>query len=91
VLASGKGSNLKAMIDAIRNGQIKAELKVVISDKKEAFCLEHAIKGRGAFRGFKEKIHEYGIEQDWYQYRDKAYTAFAKQWCEDNDLKFVEN
>ncbi|MBF0511822.1 MAG: phosphoribosylglycinamide formyltransferase [Candidatus Omnitrophica bacterium] len=44
VLASGKGSNLKAMIDAIRNGQIKAELKVVISDKKEAFCLEHARK-----------------------------------------------
>ena len=42
VLASGRGSNLKAIIEAVQSGTIKARLKVVISDKKDAHALEHA-------------------------------------------------
>jgi len=42
VLASGRGSNLQAIIKAIMAGQIRAYLKVVISDKKDAHALEHA-------------------------------------------------
>ena len=33
VLASGRGSNLQSIIDAIDIGRIKAEIAVVISDK----------------------------------------------------------
>ncbi len=44
VLASGRGSNLLAIIKAIEAGKIHAQLKVVISDKKEAYALEHARK-----------------------------------------------
>ncbi len=42
VLASGRGSNLQAIIKAVKAGKIKAHLKVVISDKKDAYALEHA-------------------------------------------------
>ena len=42
VLASGRGSNLKAIIEAVKAGKIKAQLKVVFSDKKDAYALEHA-------------------------------------------------
>lgn len=42
VLASGRGGNLKAIINAVNSGQIKADLKVVISDKKDAYALQHA-------------------------------------------------
>ncbi len=42
VLASGRGGNLQAIIRAIEEGRIKAHLKVVISDKKDAYALEHA-------------------------------------------------
>ncbi|MEM1993860.1 MAG: phosphoribosylglycinamide formyltransferase [Nitrososphaerales archaeon] len=43
VLASGRGSNLQAIIDAIKSGYIKnAEIKVVISDKADAYALERA-------------------------------------------------
>jgi len=42
VLASGRGGNLLAIIKAVKAGKIKAHLKVVISDKKDAYALEHA-------------------------------------------------
>lgn len=42
VLASGRGSNLQAIIEAIQNGKITAKIGVVISDKPEAKALERA-------------------------------------------------
>jgi len=42
VLASGRGSNLQAIIDAIQAGTVQANIVVVISNKKEAPALERA-------------------------------------------------
>jgi len=42
VLASGRGGNLKAIIDAVDSGKINAAIRIVISDKKEAYALERA-------------------------------------------------
>lgn len=44
VLVSGRGSNLQAIIDAGENGEIKARVAVVVSDKADAFALERAKK-----------------------------------------------
>ena len=44
VLASGRGSDLQSIIDAIASGQIKAKIGVVITDKPEAMALERARK-----------------------------------------------
>jgi phosphoribosylglycinamide formyltransferase-1 len=44
VLASGRGSNLQAVMDAVEAGKIKAEIVVVISDKKSAYALQRARK-----------------------------------------------
>lgn len=44
VLASGRGSNLQAIIDAIEAGQVQAKIVAVISNKKEAPALERARK-----------------------------------------------
>ncbi len=42
VLASGYGSNLQAIINAIKKKKIKADLKLVISDKPNAYALKRA-------------------------------------------------
>lgn len=42
VLASGRGSNLQAIIDAIESGRLDVELAVVISDVPDARALELA-------------------------------------------------
>jgi phosphoribosylglycinamide formyltransferase 1 len=44
VLISGGGSNLQAIIDAINNHELDAEIKAVISNKADAFGLERAKK-----------------------------------------------
>jgi Uncharacterised protein family (UPF0158) len=67
----------------------------------ERFCLSieaddicddlcHAIRGRGAFRCFKDRIHEYGMADDWYQYRDEALREIAIEWCEENGIPYTE-
>lgn len=42
VLASGYGSNLQSIIDAINSNRLSARLTAVISDQKNAFALERA-------------------------------------------------
>ena len=44
VLASGRGSNLQAIIDAIAGGRLEAELAGVFSDRPRALALERARK-----------------------------------------------
>jgi len=44
VLASGGGTNLQAIIDAIEKGELSAEIKIVISNNSKAFALERARK-----------------------------------------------
>ncbi|MEW5921277.1 MAG: phosphoribosylglycinamide formyltransferase [Bacillota bacterium] len=42
VLASGYGSNLQAIINAVQNGEINGRVAVVISDWKDAYALQRA-------------------------------------------------
>ena len=42
VLISGRGSNLQAIIDAIRDGRLDARVAIVISNRADAFGLERA-------------------------------------------------
>jgi phosphoribosylglycinamide formyltransferase 1 len=44
VLASGRGSNLQALIDAVEAKVVQAEIVAVISNKKDAVALERARK-----------------------------------------------
>ena len=41
---SGRGTNLQAIIDAIENGELNADIAVVLSNKKDAPALERAQK-----------------------------------------------
>jgi phosphoribosylglycinamide formyltransferase-1 len=60
VLASGRGTNLQAIIDAIEAGTLDARITVVISNKKEAQALERARRHKltGVFLDFKPFAHE---------------------------------
>ncbi|MCD8021312.1 MAG: UPF0158 family protein [Clostridiales bacterium] len=50
----------------------------------------NAIRGRGAFRRFKDGIYYHGIEQQWYDYQADAYKQIAVRWCRDEGLEYEE-
>lgn len=52
--------------------------------------LIRAIRGRGAFRRFKNGINFHRIEQQWYDYRDQAYREIAIRWCNDEGIEYTE-
>src|SRR5438093_1206865 len=53
-------------------------LSVDDDDLRDDLC--DAIRGRGAFRRFKDRVHAYGMAEEWYRYRDNALRGMA--WCE---------
>lgn len=42
VLCSGRGTDLQSIMDAINNGEVAADIAVVLTDKSDAFALERA-------------------------------------------------
>lgn len=77
VMASGRGSNFQAMIDAINERRCEAEIKVLITDKSDAKAIERAKKNSIAVEiierkkfenrevmddAIKEALDKYGVE-----------------------------
>ena len=79
VLASGRGSNLQAIIDAIEQKRLGAVLAVVISNKAEAQALERARK-HGAPAVFLDPKATPGRE---------AYDAVILEHLRKNDVRLV--
>ena len=59
--------------------------------EKDQSMLLNAIRGRGAFRRFKDKLIQMGIVQQWYDYQEGAYRKIAIKWCEDHGFNYSEN
>ncbi len=68
---------MEDFIDSLTPGAIQDELA-------------WAIRGKRAFRRFKDKLYFYSIEQQWYDFRDHAFRELAIHWCRDNELEYTE-
>ena len=52
--------------------------------------LYEAIRGRGAFRRFKDGIRDYDIEKQWYEFKDKKLKELVIEWCKTRDIAIME-
>lgn len=62
-----------------------------VSDGKISNVLLAKIRGSGAFRRFKDTIYQYGIEEDWFRFRDEAYKEIAVSWLESKDFAYADD
>src|ERR671931_1973223 len=63
-------------------------LSVDDEDMRDDLC--DAIRGRGAFRRFKDRIQLYEMTEEWYQYRDAARREIAIAWCAAHGILYTE-
>ncbi len=61
-----------------------------LSEGRQQELLERAIRGRGAFRRFKDTVYDLGLEKKWFQYEAAAYRKIAMDWCRDNGIENFE-
>jgi len=62
-------------------------LSVDEDDLRDDLC--DAIRGRGAFRRFKDRVQAYGMAEDWYRYRDAALQEIVVAWCEEHGIPYT--
>lgn len=72
-MASTKGTDLQAIIDAIKNKQLDAELKIVISNK-ECYAIE-----RSQNQGFKTEVIAFNKKKDTRESYDKKVAKILDQ------------
>ncbi|WP_113930951.1 UPF0158 family protein [Bacillus sp. P14.5] len=60
-----------------------------ISNEEQKNDLLSAIRGRGAFRRFKDTIAEWDLNDQWYSYRTKKFKQIAIEWCRDNEISYA--
>lgn len=63
-----------------------------IDDPGKKIWFENAIHGKGAFRRFRSTLERFKMEDQWYEFLDKAHKEIAMEWCEDHGLAYsLEN
>ncbi|MCL7745584.1 UPF0158 family protein [Halalkalibacter alkaliphilus] len=61
-----------------------------LSDHRKQGILFNAIRGKGAFRRFKDEVYRLEIAEQWYDYRDHCYKEIAKEFCQSNNIEYIE-
>lgn len=64
---------------------------LTVSHQRKQDDLLRAIRGKGAFRRFKETIIEFDLVDQWYTYREECYRQVAIQWCEKNQINYIDS
>jgi hypothetical protein len=49
------------------------------------------IRGSGAFRRFKDTVYRYGIEKDWFRFKDEAYKEIAVSWLTSYGFDYADD
>jgi hypothetical protein len=62
-----------------------------VEDEQSAEELRRAIKGKGAFRYFKDSARRLGLLDQWYRYRDKAMKEFVIEWAQASQVPFEDD
>jgi hypothetical protein len=70
--------------------EIMEDFCLKVSDRRKQESLLRAIKGKGAFRRFKDKVIDFEIEDQWYSYRDECFKQIAIEWCQNNNVNYIE-
>ncbi|MBK8475769.1 MAG: hypothetical protein IPL39_05505 [Opitutaceae bacterium] len=88
--AKGRFIDLPDKFDFHEYHQMERFIRTV-EDAAVADELWRAIKGKGAFRYFKDVAARHGLLDAWYRFLDEAAKAFVIRWAEFNEVPFEDD
>lgn len=62
-----------------------------LQNQRDVEELQRAIRGKGAFRHFKNTVERLGLLERWFQYRDEAMKEFIISWAEANNVPLAND
>jgi hypothetical protein len=75
----------------IHEWEIMREFAESVEPERLSRDLLQALRGKGAFRYFKDTLRRYRREQSWYDYRTRALREIAVDWCKENGIEYRED
>jgi len=75
----------------IHEYKIMQDFCYTIPDDNTSGLFLDMLHGSGAFRRFKDLIYRYGIENDWFAYKDQAYKQIAIAWLEREGIAYRDD
>ncbi|NOU71263.1 hypothetical protein GC098_07475 [Paenibacillus sp. LMG 31458] len=70
--------------------EIMEEFIVSHPDQKNREVLYDTIQGRGAFRRFKDRILELGVDKQWYTYKESKVRQLVIGWCKEHNIEIQD-
>ncbi|MBI1787158.1 MAG: hypothetical protein HYR60_06345 [Acidobacteria bacterium] len=74
----------------IHEWEIMQEFALCLERKGLRDALLNALRGKGAFRHFKDTLRRHRIEEQWYEYRASAFRESALDWCQEHGIPWRE-
>ena len=74
----------------IHEYRIMEDFIASLDDDRRREDLFRAIRGKGAFRFFKDRIADLGLLEDGFRYRDGVLRRIAIEWCAENGIGWQE-
>ncbi len=62
-----------------------------VRDREIADALYNTIKGKGAFRRFRDAIQRFELDDEWHKYRERAIKQISIDWCKANGIKYADD
>ncbi len=87
ILASDRYVELPTSWDVHEWRIMEAFSSSLADEDLRADCLR-AIRGRGAFRAFRNELSRHGLWDAWHAFRDAALRKIAIAWCEEHGIAF---
>ena len=75
----------------IHEYQIMQGFCYTIPDENTSGLFLDMLHGSGAFRRFKNLIYRYGIEKDWFAYKNQAFKEIAIAWLEREGIAYRDD
>ena len=72
----------------IHEWQIMSDFADRVEEPAVSKQLQRAIRGRGAFRTFRDVVERFGIREDWFNFKHQALRELAREALPDSGIPY---